>query len=94
MFTLEPTPKFVRSLKKLLKTRAELKETVDDVLVQLAQDPRAPELRSHKVIDVRGRKAFSSRVTGDLRIIWRYLENDAIKLEDVGGHSGKDKVYR
>lgn len=46
-------------------------------------------------------RRFSSRVTGNLRIIWRYAEKEGslkelqiISLVDVGGHSGAKKVYK
>lgn len=63
---------------------------------QLERDPTARTLRSHKVLDSDGKPAFSSYVTGDLRIIWRYAEDelDVLDLTDVGGHSGSKKVYR
>jgi len=39
--------------------------------------------------------AFSSKVTGDLRIIWNFNEDQiqVIDLLDIGGHSGNGKVY-
>jgi len=40
--------------------------------------------------------AYSSRLTNDLRIIWNF-ENGKTKVLDVfdiGGHSGKSKVYK
>ena len=39
---------------------------------------------------------FSSRVTGNIRIVWDYSENEinVIDVFDIGGHEGKDKVYK
>lgn len=66
------------------------------MLELLAEDPRDPRLRSHKVFAGDGRAAFSSAVTGDLRVIWRYAEAEVevIALVDIGGHEGSKKVYR
>ncbi len=43
-----------------------------------------------------GDPAFSSRVNSDLRIIWDYSNNipQVLDLIDIGGHSGKNKVYK
>ena len=63
---------------------------------QLERDPLYPSLKSHKVRDRQGYEAFSSYVTGDLRIIWDYAEDevDILDLLDLGGHEGSGKVYR
>ena len=44
----------------------------------------------------RGKRVYSSAVTGDLRILWQFhpTEADTIELLDIGGHSGSKKVYR
>lgn len=96
MFTLRRSPRFVRKLKKLLKKDRALQASFLEVFEQLERDPTARSLRSHKVLDIDGKPAFSSFVTGDLRIIWRYAEDelDVLDLTDVGGHSGAKKVYR
>ncbi len=38
-------------------------------------------------------EVFSSRVNGNLRIIWIFWTTGKVVL-DIGGHSGKNKVYR
>ncbi len=62
----------------------------------LKQDPLYPTLKSHKIITKKGKKAFSSRLTNDLRIIWNYQNGIAkvIDIIDIGGHEGKNKVYK
>jgi len=39
---------------------------------------------------------YSSKVTGDLRIIWNFDKNNNLFLIllDLGGHEGKNKVYK
>ena len=72
-----------------------VKISINNVLLLLADDPRDARLKSHKVIDRDGEPAFSSEVTGDLRIVWTYGETpNTLVLLDFGGHSGSKKVYR
>ena len=96
MFTLRPLSRYRRNLKKLIQKDRALAERVRRVLIRLATDPRDPSLRSHKVTADDGATAFSSEITGDLRLIWRYAEDevDIIDLVNIGGHSGAKKVYQ
>ena len=72
-----------------------LAERFERTLTLLAQNPAVPSLRTHKV-NLAGVKVYSSSVTGDVRIIWRYADGvlDIIDLLDVGGHEGGNSVYR
>jgi mRNA interferase YafQ len=95
MFVLVPQPKFSRKLKRLLRKTPALEKTVRATLTLLANNPATPKLRTHKVV-IEGERVFSSSVTDDLRVIWRYRENglEIIDLLDIGGHEGGKKVYR
>jgi mRNA-degrading endonuclease YafQ of YafQ-DinJ toxin-antitoxin module len=66
------------------------------VLQELSIDPFNVKLRTHKVESRLYGYVYSSRVSGDLRILWIFEdENDLIVLLlSVGGHSGKHKVYK
>ena len=101
MFKLQGSKRFVRKYIKLVKRNKKLEKAFDITFDILAKNPSDKHLRSHKVIDVDGNKAFSSRVTGDIRIIWHYAGNangikelQIISLIDVGGHEGGKKVYK
>ncbi len=61
----------------------------------LTLDPFYPGLKTHKVNSRLFGNAFSSRVTGDIRIIWKFDDNKTLTLllMDLGGHSGRGKVY-
>lgn len=95
MFELRPLPRFRRNLKKLLRKDRALAKPVSRTLTLLAHDPRNTALQTHKVVADDGRKVFSSEVTSDLRIIWRYSPErlEQIDLLNIGGHSGAKKVY-
>lgn len=94
-FTLRPLPRFARKFKKLVQPGSALAVRFERTLTLLAQNPAAPSLRTHKV-NLAGVKVYSSSVTGDLRVIWRYADGvlDVIDLLDVGGHEGSRGVYR
>jgi mRNA-degrading endonuclease YafQ of YafQ-DinJ toxin-antitoxin module len=95
MFLLLFTPRFRRDYRHLSKRDHALEARIDEILALLAENPRDPRLKSHKVTDRSGEPAFSSEVTGDVRIIWLYGEEpNTLVLLDIGGHSGSKKVYR
>ena len=93
--TLRPLPRFARKFKKLVQPGSALAARFERTLTLLAQNPAAPSLRTHKV-NLAGVKVYSSSVSGDLRVIWRYADGvlDVIDLLDVGGHEGSRGVYR
>jgi len=82
-------------LAKLVLKDHDLEAKIEKVLDGLVVDPQSPQLRSHKVTTKHGIKAYSSRVTGDPRIIWDYNQSDILILDllDIGGHSGSKGVY-
>ena len=96
MYDLKYSAKFKRKLKKLFIKGNVLKSRVQKTLGLLKTNPFYPSLKSHKVIAVDGKSGFSSRATSDIRIIWRFSAGQAcvIDVTDIGGHEGKDGVYR
>jgi mRNA-degrading endonuclease YafQ of YafQ-DinJ toxin-antitoxin module len=96
MFIAKQTPYFLKKAKKLIKKNLNLAKEVDKCIQKLQRDPRDPSLKSHKVQTSDFDIVYSSRVNGDLRIIWNYSENEIFVLDllDIGGHSGKNKVYK
>lgn len=86
--TVKTTPSFLRQAAKLTKKNAGLKKRIEKTLDQLKIDPYHPGLRTHKADTAYG-MAESSRVTGDLRLIWTFLMDEkmvilAIALDDHG----------
>ncbi len=57
-------------------------------------DPYYPSLKTHKVDITNFGVVYSSRVTGDIRIVWKYLNRDTIVILTTGGHDGKSSVYK
>ncbi len=96
MYILNPTDEFLKKSKKLTKNNQVLKNRLKKAFKLLEQDPFYPSLKSHKITIKQGKSAFSSRVTGDIRILWNYQNGVAkiIDIIDIGGHEGKNKVYK
>jgi mRNA-degrading endonuclease YafQ of YafQ-DinJ toxin-antitoxin module len=83
MFTAEFSKYFQKQYKKLIKNNKILEARIDTALSKLLEDP---ELVSHKV-----GQYWSCRVTGDIRIIWEYQDDELVlMLLKIGGH---DEVY-
>ena len=93
-YELEFSPNFNRKLKKLLKGNPALGKRVEKTLEVLSTDPFSASLGSHKVSISSGIQ-YSSKVTGDLRIIWNFLDKKTVLLLiTIGGHEGNRGVYR
>jgi len=95
-YTLIPGKHFLRMANKLTQGNSKLQNNLRDSLRTLEDDPRNKKLHTHKVLASYDKKqAFASRVTGDIRILWRFDSQSVriIDLIDLGGHSGKNKVY-
>ena len=96
MYIINTTSKFDRKFKKLIKQNIKLKTLFFTILEIITLDPFASTLRTHKVQTIEGKVRWSSRINGDLRIIWDFDGNNVniIDLFDIGGHTGKNKVYK
>jgi mRNA-degrading endonuclease YafQ of YafQ-DinJ toxin-antitoxin module len=82
---------FEKKLAILIKNNSKIDQKIETTLQLLSLNPLEQKLSSHKVGEY-----WSSRVTGDIRIIWIYGEDREVKvleLLDIGGHSGNRGVY-
>ncbi|MDF2379350.1 MAG: type II toxin-antitoxin system mRNA interferase toxin, RelE/StbE family [Candidatus Gracilibacteria bacterium] len=79
-----------------MKKDGALEKKIDKCLMFLAQDPSYPSLQSHKVESQLYGEKWASRVSGDLRIIWDYDQENipVLNILDLGSHSGKKKIYK
>jgi mRNA interferase YafQ len=94
-FELSPTPYFEKKYVRLIKKNKQIKEKFIGTLDTLQINPFDSSLKTHKVNAKIKPGVFSSRVTGDLRIIWEFSDTEisVIDLLDLGGHSGSGSVY-
>ena len=95
-FKLYLTPSFNKSFKKIAKKNQKVINQVNKTLMLLRENPFYNSLNSHKVESVKYGLCPSSRVTGDLRVLWERSKTEVQILDilDIGGHSGKNKVYK
>ena len=97
MFNLYFKSKFFRKEKKLTKNSSILQSALGKTIDLLEENPNNPILKTHKTITKASKeKVFSSRVTGDIRIIWKFNKEKAgvIDILDIGGHEGGGRVYK
>jgi len=96
MFTLRASISYHNSLRKLVRSNESIKIRLMSVLKKLSLNPTDSSLQSHKVNTVDHGVCWSSRVTGDIRIIWDYDSSKKLSLIllDIGGHSGSHRVYK
>jgi len=98
-FVLHYTSKYERDFKKIVRKDKLLASKVRDVSEKLSVNPFSIGLRTHIVrISSLGR-VYSSKVSGDIRILWTLEdwtleEEDIILLHRIGGHSGSSNVYK
>lgn len=95
MIIINKTKYFLKKAKKLLNKNLQLILKVNETVELLQNNPKDLKLASHKVKTPKFGYCFSSSITGDLRLIWRYNNGlvEIIDLLDIGGHSGGGKVY-
>ena len=93
-YILKSVSRFERDFKSVSKKDREVAGVIVDKIELLKENPFNPSLETHSVkISFLG-KVYSSRVTGDLRVIWFFESKGVIVLYRVGGHSGGSKVYK
>lgn len=96
MFKIIYSDFFKKKYRKLIKNNAKLESQIDKKLIILTKNPKDITLKSHKVNSRFFDNVFSSSVTGDIRIIWKYDKDSNIEiifLLDIGGHDGGKGVY-
>ena len=76
MYKLNSSKSFTKKLKKLIENKRLKLEVLNKSLQFLAKDPFSPVLRTHKVNTRKLGKYYSSRIDGDLRIIWNFDQDE------------------
>lgn len=93
-YSLHTTSEYGRDLRRILRHNARLAEKIVGCIEKMKLDPFSVTLKTHLVLLPSLGRVYSSRVTGDIRIIWTLKDENVILLFRVGGHSGSSKVYR
>jgi mRNA-degrading endonuclease YafQ of YafQ-DinJ toxin-antitoxin module len=95
MFDINFTKYADKKTRKLIEKDRSLQKILINCLETLAESPFDASLKTHKVNSRKFGIAYSSRLTGDLRIIWDFDGSEIvfITIQDIGGHSGGQSVY-
>jgi mRNA-degrading endonuclease YafQ of YafQ-DinJ toxin-antitoxin module len=93
-FSITYTSKYERDFRKVSKKDKVLAEKILLISHLLSIDPYSTRLRTHRVNTFYGSRVYSSRVSGDIRILWKLEDGNIILLLTIGGHSGGSKVYK
>lgn len=95
MFNIRTTTKFLRDYKHYYRKDRQLEDEMTIFTKMLSRYPFFVTLKTHKVSTKIWGTAYSSRVTNDLRVIWKFDKDKiTIMFLQIGGHSGKNSVYK
>ena len=91
-FNLRFSDNFLKQYNSLTKKDPLLKQKVKKLLKIIQVNPYYPGLHTHKVNNPTWGEVLSSRVTGDIRLIWTFDNNKRLTLIvlEIGRH---DEVY-
>ena len=93
-YIIKSTNKFEKEYRRIVKGNLVLGKRIVDVITQLNVDPFYTGLKTHSVNISGLGKVYSSRVTGDVRIVWCFEGEYILILQRIGGHSGGSNIYR
>jgi mRNA-degrading endonuclease YafQ of YafQ-DinJ toxin-antitoxin module len=97
MFTLIFDDKFITVYDAKIQGNLKLEKAVQKTFHLLEIDPKYRSLKTHKVDTKNHDNVFSSRITGDWRIIWAFDEPSktaTIICLELGTHGGANQVYK
>jgi len=96
MYKILLVKSFLEDYKRLTFKDNILKKKIQKAIELLSKDPFYPSLKSHKVHARNIGSAWSSWVSGDIRIIWEYNKGNQLTIDalSIGSHTGKNSVYR
>jgi mRNA-degrading endonuclease YafQ of YafQ-DinJ toxin-antitoxin module len=95
VYTLRFEKQFNKVFIKNFKNDKILTKALAKAISNLRTDPFHPSLKFHKVDIIDKREVFSSRVTGDWRLIWNFDEDDKMIVIclKLGTHGGANQAY-
>lgn len=96
MYILRFLDSFNPTYNAIVKGDREKEKRTKKTLNFLRHDPFYPSLKSHKVNTKSFGERWSSRITGDIRIIWDFYEAEKqiILLFTITKHSGTHREYK
>lgn len=97
MYQFNFTKKFRKTARKNFDDNKLLEKALVKSLSFMQEDPFHIGLKTHKVDTILNKDVYSSRITGDWRIIWQFdeeLKVATILCLELGTHSGANQVYQ
>jgi len=91
-YEIIPSPGFLRDYKKYRRDNA-VKKQVRQVFKLLKQNPFKSQLRTHRVNVPSLGFIYSSRVTGDIRLLWEFDEENHLVIIALRLR-GHDNIYK
>jgi mRNA-degrading endonuclease YafQ of YafQ-DinJ toxin-antitoxin module len=91
-YTIRISQEASRDIKRYKKRSPEVYKKVLNVFDIMLETPFSNTLKTHRVKTSKHGSSYSTRVTGDIRVLWK-LEKKDIDIVAIGGHSGKHTVY-
>lgn len=89
------TKYFERKSSKLFRKDPSLRKRFYKVFLEILEDPFYQGLRTHPVKTSSWGLLYSSRITKDIRVLWKFSKKEVeILVIDIGGHEGSNKVYK
>lgn len=73
---LETTSHFRKKYSKLTKNNSKLIKQIEKTLFQLAENPKHKGLKSHKIKSATYGEVISSRISSDIRVIWKNIDEN------------------
>lgn len=86
---------FNKVFSKNFKQNIVLLKALEKNINTIKTDPFYPSLRTHKVDVINKKEVFSSRITGDWRLIWVFDKSNILTIIclRLGTHGGGNQVY-
>ena len=91
-YTIRISQEASRDIRRYKKKSPKVYIRILKVLDIMLEKPFSNGLKTHQVTTSKYGGAYSTRVTGDIRILWELQKKD-IDIIAIGGHSGKYTVY-
>jgi mRNA-degrading endonuclease YafQ of YafQ-DinJ toxin-antitoxin module len=94
MFILNFDDHFTKQFTSKIKGNVKFEKSIEKTFDLLETDPFYPSLKTHKVDTKKYDDVFSSRITGDWRIIWSFnseSQTATIICLELGTHGGASK---
>jgi mRNA-degrading endonuclease YafQ of YafQ-DinJ toxin-antitoxin module len=89
MIQVIESPGYKRAYKKLILGNAQLREKYLQKLLTFVKNPHDQSLHTHK-LNGRLKLSWSFSITHEIRIVFRFVSEELVLLEDIGTH---DEVY-